>query len=245
MLVEHLLHLHLLLSSFLNGLLELLYHASAMFPLAAQIVKCFVILTAGGPHRIPQHVRVLIEIVLVLEFFERAGWLDAIARTHLLVLVLSIDAFFLFLDDVLTNIRYSTDQVHIVGHDLQVVSLVDLTFDLEALLKRRHRVLQELPLVLVLLGDVGVDVPILGLLVLDEVEEALVHSDLQLLVVVSVLDYLVDCVLEVVDDGVVVADDVPVSLNALLNETLAHAKVLNHEAETGIDSIEVPQSLVH
>lgn len=202
-------------------------------------------MTAGGAHRVPQHVRVLIKIVLVLEFFEGAGWLDAVARTHLLVLVLSIDAFFLFLDDVLTNIAYSKDQVHIVGHDLQVVSLVDLAFDLEALLKRRHRVLQELPLVLVLLRDVGVDVPVLGLLVLDEVEEALVHSDLQLLVVVSVLDYLVDCVLEVVDDGVVVADDVPVSLNALLNETLAHAKVLNHEAETGIDSIEVPQSPVH
>ena len=93
--------------------------------------------------------------------------------------------------------------------------------------------------------DVGVDVSILGFLVLDEIEEALVHSDLQLLVVVSVLDYLVDCVLEVVDDGVVVADDVPVSLNALLDEALAHAKVLNHEAETGIDAIEVPQSLVH
>ena len=93
--------------------------------------------------------------------------------------------------------------------------------------------------------DVGVDVSILGFLVLDEIEEALVHSDLQLLVVVSVLDYLIDCVLEVVDDGVVVADYVSVRLNALLNETLAHAKVLNHEAETRIDSIEVPQSLVH
>ena len=50
-----------------------------MFPLAAQIVKRFVILTAGGSHRIPQHVRVLIKIVLVLEFFKGAGWLDAIA----------------------------------------------------------------------------------------------------------------------------------------------------------------------
>ena len=71
-----------------------------MFPLAAQIVKCFVILTAGGSHRIPQHVRVLIKIVLVLDFFEGTGWLDTITRTHLLVLVLSIDAFLLFLDDV-------------------------------------------------------------------------------------------------------------------------------------------------
>ena len=122
---------------------------------------------------------------------------------------------------------------------------MDLAFNFEALLKRRHRVLQELPLVLVLLGDVGVDVSILGLLVLDEVEEALVHGDLQLLVIVSVLDNLVHSVLEVVDDGVIVADYVPVCLNSLLNETLAHAKVLNHEAETGIDSIEVPQSLVH
>ena len=193
-----------------------------MFPFSAQVVKCFVILTAGSSHRIPQHVGVLIKIALVLGFFVGTGWLDPITRTHLLVLVFSINALALFRLDVFTDLSYSFDQVHVVGHDLQVVRLVDLALDLEALLKRLHRVLQELLLVIVLLRDSGTDVSALGLLVLDEVKEALVDSDLQLLVVVSVLDHLVDCVLEVVDDCIVVADYVPVSLNALLNETLAH-----------------------
>ena len=194
-----------------------------MLPLTAQIVKCLIILTVRSSPRISQNIRVLIKIVLVLNFLERTSWLDAIACTHLLVLVLSIDTLTLFRVDVVTNCNYSKDQLLVVGHDLQVVSLVDLALDLEALLKRLHRVLQELPLVLVFLRDVGADVSALGLLVLDEVKETLVYSNLQLLVVVRVLDHLVDCVLEVVDDRFVVADYVPVCLNALLNETLAHA----------------------
>jgi len=50
-------------------------------------------------------------------------------------------------------------------------------------------------------------------LILNEVEETLVHSDLELLMVICVLDYLVNGVFEVVDSCLVVADDVPVGLD--------------------------------
>lgn len=63
-------------------------------------------------------------------------------------------------------------------------------------------------MILVLLLDVGVDVAVLLLLILDEIEERLVDGDLELLMVISVLNDLVDRVLKVVDDSIVVADDV-------------------------------------
>ena len=106
-----------------------------------QIVKCLIILTARSSHRICQNIRVLIKIVIVVNFLNGTGWFDAITRTHLLVLVLSINALALFRLDVFTDLSYSLDQVHVVGHDLQVVSLVNLALDLEAFFKGLHRVL--------------------------------------------------------------------------------------------------------
>ena len=116
-----------------------------------------------------------------------------------------------------------------------MVSLVNLAFDLEAFLERVHRILEELLLVLVLLLDARVDVAVLRLLVLNKAKQALVHRNLQLLVIVRVLDYLVDSVLEVVDVCVVVADDVSVRRDSLRNQRLSYAQVLDHEAERGVD----------
>ena len=156
---------------------------------------------------------------------------------QLLVPVLGI---FLVLGELLNvgaNLANRLDQCHVVRHDRQVVSLVDLTLDLETLLERMHRVLEELALVLVLLLNVGVDVTILSLLVLDEVEETLVDGNLQLLMVIGVLNDLIDSVLEVVDDRIVVTDDVTVRLDGFLDETLADTQVFDHESETSIDLI--------
>lgn len=63
--------------------------------------------------------------------------------------------------------------------------------------------------------------------------------------VICVLDHLVDGIFEVADDRVIVADDVTVGLDLLLDETLAHTQVLDHEAETGVHRVVLLQLLVH
>ena len=68
-------------------------------------------------------------------------------------------------------------------------------------------------MVVVLLLDVGVDVSILCLLILDEIEKTLVYSNLQLLVIIRVLDHLVDGIFEVVDVRIIVSNNVSVRLD--------------------------------
>ena len=166
-------------------------------------------------------------------------------RTVLLVLVFFVLLVLLQLLDIAAHVADPLNEVHVVSHDLQIVSLVDLALNLKALLKGVHGVFKELSLVLVLLFNVGVDVSILGFLILHEVEQALVDGDLQLLVVIRVLDHLVNGILEVVDDGVVVADDVAVRLDCFLDEALTDAKIFDHEAETGVDLVVLLEALVH
>ena len=55
-------------------------------------------------------------------------------------------------------------------HDEDVVGSVDLAFDFDALFKRVHGVFEEFALIFVFLLDVRVDLPVFGLLVLDEVK---------------------------------------------------------------------------
>ena len=92
--------------------------------------------------------------------------------------------------------------------------------------------------------DVWVYVTVLCLLVLDEIEKALVDRDLQLLVIISVLNNLVDSILEVVDIGFVVPDNFTVSSNSLRNQGLTNTEILNHKAERSIDRVVVVQLLV-
>jgi len=83
---------------------------------------------------------------------------------------------------------------------------MNLTLDLQAFPERIYRVIKELLLIYVLFLDTRHNVSILGFLVLDEMEQALVYGNLQLLMVVSILDHLVDSILEVVDGGFVLAN---------------------------------------
>ena len=100
-----------------------------------------------------------------------------------------------------------------------------------------HRILKELSLVFVLLLDVRVDVSVLCLLMFDKIEETLVDSDLELLMVICVLDHLVDGILHIVDEGIVVADDVAIRCDCFGDEGLADAQVLNHYTKVGVDRI--------
>ena len=121
---------------------------------------------------------------------------------------------------------------------------MDLALDFKTLLERVHGILEELLLVLVFLLNVRVHVAVLCLLVGDEAEETLVDGDLQLLMVVRVLHNLVDCVFEIVNECVVVADDVAIRRNGLCNKGLSDTKVLDHEAEGGIHGVVLVQLLV-
>jgi len=168
-----------------------------------------------------------------------------VLRTKLLVLVLRVDLLAFLLLDIFTHFGDLGNQVHVVCHDLQVVGFMDLTLDLQALLERVHGILKELSLVFILLLNVWIDVAVLGLLILNELVKGLVDRDLELGVVVSARDHLVDSVFEVADNGVVVANDVSVGLNLLLDEALAHAQVLHHKAERCVDAVVLFQLFVH
>ena len=63
--------------------------------------------------------------------------------------------------------------------------------------------------------------------------------------IVSVLDNLVDRVLKVVNVGLIVPNDVSVRLDGLLDHTLSQPEVLDHIAQTCVDIIIFPKSLVH
>ena len=73
------------------------------------------------------------------------------------------------------------------------------------------------------------------MLVFNELEETLVYGNFELLVVISILNDLVDCIFKVVDDRVIVPLNDSVLLDKVLDETLAHSQVFHHEAKTGID----------
>ena len=82
---------------------------------------------------------------------------------------------------------------------------MDLTFSFKPLFEREHGVFKEFLLVLVLVLNVLIDFTVFFLLILDEFVQTLIYSHFQLLVIVSILDNLVDCVFEVVDYRVVVS----------------------------------------
>lgn len=204
-----------------------------MVTLPTQIHQVLVILSSRhvARVRVAEDTFVFLEPIWVFKGFKVASRFDAVLRAQLLVSVLGVNLLAFLLLNVLTNRANLRDQVHVVGHDLQVVCFVDLAFDLEAFLERLHGVIEEFALVLILLLDVGVDVAILRLLILNELVKGLVYGNLQLRVIVSVLDYLVDGIFEVADNRVVVANNVTVRFNLLLDETLAHTQVLHHETE--------------
>jgi hypothetical protein len=56
----------------------------------------------------------------------------------------------------------------------------------------------------------------------------LFDSTLQLIIVVDVLDYIVDSILEALDVGVVIADLIPVCFDDMLHLRLAVTKVIDN-----------------
>ena len=100
-------------------------------------------------------------------------------------------------------------------------------------------------MIFVLILDVLVDLTIFLLLIFDECKETLVHSNFELLVIVSVLNNLIDRVFEVVDDRVIVPLDNSILLDEILDEALAHSQVFYHETKTSIHRVVLLKLLVH
>ena len=181
--VNVLVEVHFLLPGHLKFLFELLLEfldvPAAFLALHSQILQLVVVMASPDViAHISEHSRVFFQILRVFEVFKLIGCLDAILCTQLLVLVLLIRLLTITISNAYTQIKAFLDQIHVVAHDQNMVSFVNLSFDLKSLLQRVHGVLQELALVFVLLLDVGVYVSILRLLILDEVEETLIDRDL-------------------------------------------------------------------
>ncbi len=192
------------------------------------MIQCFIILVLDRIAQVFEYFCVLTEPVGVVEVVEGLSWLDTVPGAQVLVRIVRVDLALSYLNNVVSNITDLLYEIHIVSHDLQVISFMDLAFNLKALLQRVDRVFKELFLVLVLLLDVGIDVSILGVKAFYEIVQTLINGDLQLLVIVRILHDLVDSVFQAVDIGLVFADNVPVSCNSFGNKSLAHTQVFNH-----------------
>ena len=130
MLVKELLHLHLFVTSFLQVLPEHLNVGAAVLPFFTQVVKSLIILTPDWVSHIPEDVRVSSKPVRVFQVFEHFGWLNSMLGAHLLVRVLPVSLLSITHKDVVAKQANIIDKVHVVTHDQNIVSLVDLTFDL-------------------------------------------------------------------------------------------------------------------
>ena len=75
---------------------------------------------------------------------------DVVSATDLLPVVFLVSLSAAELLETAADFANLCDKVHVISHDLKVVSFMDLTLDLETFLKRVHRVLQELLLVFIL-----------------------------------------------------------------------------------------------
>jgi len=124
-----------LLSHVLSQSIDL---GTAMFPFVPQLEKCLFVLVTDGVAQVLKHFLVGLEPVWVLEVFEDLGWLDSVLGALILVGVVCVCLTRVQCRDVLSDIADLLDEVHIVGHDLQVVSFVDLRLNLKTLLQRMH-----------------------------------------------------------------------------------------------------------
>jgi len=136
------------------------------------------------------------------------------------------------------------DKVSVLLHDalLFVLSLDGCC--LLSLGKHFHTVLKVVLLALVFLPNFTVHLYSLALLVLDEVVELFVDRFLELLVVISVLDYPVDSILLLVDLVGVLADNGAVFGDLVSHQLLINAQVINLESSLGVGHVVLHELLI-
>ena len=176
--MNHLLELKLLIKQVLDVLAHKVDALTFSFALCPELEERLVFLRSGHATNRAKHFRILSQPLRVFQVFHALSRPDTIPGAQLLVLVIILTLRDGELLDVRSNVSNSPDQIHVVSHDLQVVCLVDLAFNLETLLQRVHRVFEELLLVLVLKLDAWVHVAVLSPLVCNKVVQTLVDSNL-------------------------------------------------------------------
>ena len=104
-------------------------HASTLH-LASQVLQLLVILVPDWVTNVSEDSRVFLEPVRVLEIFKVASRLNSMLGAHLLVDILSISLLTVLPCNVLTKETNIPNQVQVIAHDQDIVSLMDLTFNL-------------------------------------------------------------------------------------------------------------------
>jgi len=112
--------------------------SSAMFPFISQLEEGLFVLVADRVAQVLKHFLVGFEPIWVFEVFENLRRLDSILGALILVGIVCVCLTRVQGCNVLSDITDLLDEVHIVGHDLKVVSFVDLRLNLKALLERMH-----------------------------------------------------------------------------------------------------------
>ena len=176
---------------------------------------------------VDQNFRILFKPVLVCQVLKCFCCLNPKLSASLLVFVHRFSLCPFQLLNVLTKLTNLLDEVHVICHDLQSVSLVNLTLNIKSFFKRVNRVFEELFLVFVLLFYVKVDFATFLILVLDEIEQTLVYGDFKLLVIIGVLDNLIYSILKVVDVVFISPNCVSKLFNRPLDDALGDSQVFN------------------
>ena len=121
-----------LLSHVLSQSVDLI---TALFSFVPQLKARLFVLVTDGIAQVFKHFRVGLEPVWIVEVFENFGWLDSILSALILVGVVRVCLARVQGCNVLPDITDLLDEIHIVGHDLKVVSFVDLRLNLKTFLK--------------------------------------------------------------------------------------------------------------
>ena len=108
---------------------------TAMLPFVPQLKESLFVLVADGVAQVFKHFLVGFEPVWIFEVFENLSWLYSILSALILVGVVCVCLARVQCCNVLPDIADLLDEVHIVGHDLKVVSFVDLRLNLKTFLK--------------------------------------------------------------------------------------------------------------
>lgn len=195
----------------------------ALLNLRAQMLDLELLLSDGVVH------------LLVSEVLLVARHVSALEHLDLLDVDLDLLTQMMLLDGLLVDLA---EQLNVVVHDLLLVLLVQLLLLVHVLVKRGHVLLEVATSVLVrvlIVGTALLVLEFLGDVLLVEVDD----GRLQLLLVESVLQGLVNVVLEHLLVVLLLVQSLLERLQLLGKTLLTHAQILNNKSQMQVDATEV------
>ena len=101
---------------------------------AAEFIELLLINVLVGVAQVDKYVSIFLKPSLILQVFQSLGWLNTELGTSLLVSVLGFSFSTLIVLNGNAEFIDRNNVYHVVSHDLQGVSLMDLIFDLKTFL---------------------------------------------------------------------------------------------------------------